>query len=325
MRRSVLSSLLFSLIALLLSPPAAAAQYDLDVKTRSEEMVRLQTVKQGMKLTLEDQPWASVVEFGEDYSLWLTDLERDHRGDVVHVDLNVFLRTPAMLGTGEHVDATRVQLSYHWDRMRSTVQDIPDPESIAESKAEELGTALGCLAGLQEQSAEQLGGELISTLATALPNYPSRMEAVESLLLGQKVARATRKMITGEGTADSDASSAPSIRSVRVTPDPAAPQETIRFSVSGSSATTYRWEFGNGRTASGRSVTHSFRRPGRHEVTVTAVSPSGRDVRSVFVNVEATPHRKLYGTLQSVMKGLSSPWPGTGLDWDQLRTFLGAT
>lgn len=325
MRRAILSVLLFSLIALLPHPPSAAGQYDLDVKTRFEEMARLRSVKQGVKAILEDQAWASVVEFGEDYSLWLTDLDRRHRGEYLHVDLTVALRTPAMLGTGEHIDAERVQLRYHWEQMRSRAQDLPDLESVAESKAEELGTSLVRAMGASDQSARQLGGELLSALAR-LPEYPSRVEALESLLLGQKVAKSAQTMITGEAPAGPDAgsdmSSAPSIVSTEATPDPAVVQETIRFSVSARNATRYRWVFGNGTTATGQSVTHTFRRPGRHEVKVVAFSSRACDTRSVSVNVEAAPQRRLYGTLRSVMMGLSSPWANSGSARGQLRESL---
>lgn len=74
MRRAILSVLFVSLIALLPHPPSAAAQYDLDVKTQYAEMARLRSVQQGVTAALEKKPWASVVEVGEDYSLWLTDL-----------------------------------------------------------------------------------------------------------------------------------------------------------------------------------------------------------------------------------------------------------
>lgn len=283
MRRFILSVLLVSLIVPLPHPPSAAAQYDLDVKTQFEEMARLRSVKQGVKAILEDQAWASVVEFGEDYSLWLTDLNRRHRGEYLHVDLTVALRTPTMLGTGEHIDAERIQLRYHWEQMRSRAQDLPDLESVAESKAEELGTALVRAMGASDQSARQLGGELLGALAR-LPEYPSRVEAVESLLLGQKVAKSAQTMITGEAPAGPDAgsdmSSAPSIVSAEATPDPAVVQETIRFSVNTRNATRYRWVFGNGMTATGQSVTHTFRRSGRHEVKVVAFSrePVTRDL-----------------------------------------------
>jgi len=209
--------------------------------------------------------------------------------------------------------------------MRSTAQEIPDPESIAESKAEKLGTVLARAAGASDQSVQQFGGELVGALATTLHQYPSRVEAVESLLLGRKVARATRTMITGDEPSPPRASSSPSIVSVRATPNPAALQETVRFSVKGQHVTQYRWAFGNGTTASGRSVTHTFRRPGHHEVTVTALSSGGRDTRSVSVNVEATPYRRLYGALRTVITGLSSPWSESRTKQKEFQALLETT
>ena len=188
---------LFLLIIIFLSFPwPALAQYDFDIKTRLKERARLQNVKRGITVVLEDQPWAGVVEIGEDYSLWITDLDRAHRGDSVHVRLTVSLRTPAMLTSGDHLDSQRIHVSYHWNQMQMTAKEMPDFASIAASQAAKYGEALGRIAGLPKEPSRLVLGDLLNTLAKTFYEYPSRFEAVESLLVGREVIKTTREMVT---------------------------------------------------------------------------------------------------------------------------------
>ncbi|MFD1599906.1 PKD domain-containing protein [Halobellus rarus] len=65
------------------------------------------------------------------------------------------------------------------------------------------------------------------------------------------------------------------------TVDPAAPEvgETVTFDASGStddgSITSYAWDFADGETASGESVTHAFDAPGDYPVTLTVTDDDG--------------------------------------------------
>lgn len=52
---------------------------------------------------------------------------------------------------------------------------------------------------------------------------------------------------------------------------------------------TYRWDFGDGATATGMSATHSWSTPGTYEVTVTASNGRATDTGSCTVTVEAPP------------------------------------
>ena len=125
MRRLVLGLLLFSLPIVSVLPRPTSGQYNLDVKTRFEDMARLQSVRQGIKAALEEDSWASVVEVGEDYSLWFGNLNRTHQGDSIQVSLSVALRTPTLLGRGNHVDVDRGRATYHREQMRTLARNLP--------------------------------------------------------------------------------------------------------------------------------------------------------------------------------------------------------
>jgi len=53
---------------------------------------------------------------------------------------------------------------------------------------------------------------------------------------------------------------------------------TVRFDASGSTGeiAEYRWEFGDGGTATGKVVTHTYYQPGEHRVRLTVVGKDGR-------------------------------------------------
>lgn len=186
------------------------AQYKLDVKTTVSEKRELQVAKAGAIKVLESRPWAGVEEVGEDYSLWLSNMERSHEGDSIHVVLDVYLRTPAMLTRGNPVDSRRVQLSYHWEKARSYARDSINAQSlISAGQYEKLASSFGQMAGMVASAyggmvgVEQLGaqlsgpllGNIVGELSSVLSADPTAVEIMESSLLGERVAKVTEQMI----------------------------------------------------------------------------------------------------------------------------------
>ena len=77
-------------------------------------------------------------------------------------------------------------------------------------------------------------------------------------------------------------------------PDAPVEKTNVLFDASSSSGTiaTYEWDFGDGRTGSGRTTTHAFSGPGTYFVRLTLVDPQGRRIsttRSITVGQGALP------------------------------------
>ena len=77
-------TLLLPALLLLALSGAAAQGISLDIKTRLTEKNELIALKHGVISAIERAGVWDVVEFGEDYSLWLTDLQRSERGTAMH-------------------------------------------------------------------------------------------------------------------------------------------------------------------------------------------------------------------------------------------------
>ena len=82
----------------------------------------------------------------------------------------------------------------------------------------------------------------------------------------------------------------------------------------------YRWDFGNGATATGRTVTHSFEQPGSHEVSFTARNQAGATDHSLAVTVERPPKPPRLATVRATPEPVAAGAPvqfraaGTGAD-----------
>jgi hypothetical protein len=202
---------LISCILLLGTLPSLGwAQYSIDVKTKMEEKRELTVVKQGLISVLEKEPWVSETEVGEDYSLWLSGLDRTHEGDSLRVSVVASLRTPAMLSRGSEIDSYRVWIKYHWKRAQAYAKDSMDTSSIVESQNyEQLGSEMGKMAGLFATFAggvpgagelgSQLSGPMLgsffSEAVAVLESDPSAVEVMEGVLVGRQVSTFTQKMI----------------------------------------------------------------------------------------------------------------------------------
>lgn len=204
------ATLLLILSVALVSLTTASAQYAFDVKTSLAEKRELTILKQGVISVLEEKPWASVQEVGEDYSLWLTNLQRTHEQDSIRVTIGVSLRTPAMLTRGEHITARHVSVTYDWKKARQYARDSIDTQSFTESQNyEKLGSQLGRMTGMfatlagpvpgvGELGASLSGpmiGSFFSGVASLVDTNPNAVETMEALSIGEQVSKSTRQMI----------------------------------------------------------------------------------------------------------------------------------
>ena len=78
-------------------------QIAFDVKTLFQEKSQLRYVKTAVINYLQNSSWATVKEYGENYSLWITNFKRISLGDSIKSEFDIDIRTPAMISHGNHI------------------------------------------------------------------------------------------------------------------------------------------------------------------------------------------------------------------------------
>lgn len=106
--RLLISTLLLSTIVF----TSSYSQIKFDVKTLMDEKIQLKFVKLAVINYLQNSDWAKVVEFGENYSLWLTNLQRVNFGDSIKSEFDIQLRTPALISHGKHIMTKHISVTY---------------------------------------------------------------------------------------------------------------------------------------------------------------------------------------------------------------------
>lgn len=101
-----------------------------------------------------------------------------------------------------------------------------------------------------------------------------------------------------------------SITSINAKPNPADEGKRVRFTsnVQGDTPLKRRWRFGDGSSASGRSPTHTYEKPGEYTVRLTASNEVGEDSRRLTVRVNRVLPRicKTVSELSSAYFGRNS-------------------
>jgi hypothetical protein len=77
-----------------------------------EEKQQLHIIKIAVINVLKQSNWARVTETREDYSLWLTNLQRYSDGNSLISEIDLDLRTPAMLTRGKHINGVHVSIEF---------------------------------------------------------------------------------------------------------------------------------------------------------------------------------------------------------------------
>ena len=188
------------------------AQYSFDVKTQMEEKHKLQIAKQGVLHSIRSSSWATIEDIGEDYSLWLINLNRMHKGDSIYVYLQVQLRTPAMFSSGNYLTHRNVVIRYHWDEIQLFAKDSIDKKMFTsdQANAEKLTKSMvkmasfaSTLSGGGFLGAEEILGGLSSSFISStvgelggiLQKEPSPVEVLESLMIGTQVLEYMEEMV----------------------------------------------------------------------------------------------------------------------------------
>jgi hypothetical protein len=96
----------------LLFQSASYCQIAFDIKTSFKEKSMLRFVKLAVINNIQNSDWATVKEIGEDYSLWLTNFERNSIGDSIEAQFDIDVRTPAMFSQGKPITNRHIILVY---------------------------------------------------------------------------------------------------------------------------------------------------------------------------------------------------------------------
>ncbi len=199
-----ISTALMVLLCVVHHDVAAQKQYAYDVKTPLAAKYELQIVKQGVLLALDDSPTAHVQEFGEDYSLWLTEVQRFLRGDSLHVIAQIELRGPSALGRGELFARRNCHIQYHWERANTYARDHFDSgqfthQSDYTQTAQNIGSMMSLSGSPYGNPIGVLSGAMVAGaivgLGEALSKDPSPLEVMESIYIGQSVLHTVETLV----------------------------------------------------------------------------------------------------------------------------------
>lgn len=190
MKRLSLFVSLAVLAILFTSAAELSAQIRIDVKTEWREKNKLAPVKHGVLTLLEELPWASSTEFGEDYSLWLRNLRRQLGKDgTVITTLDVEIRTPALFGSGNLLHRRKIESRYR----PATLDSVGNIAGIAESvqnqkeRYEEWHRLIGTAISTVLPESKGLAGPVITNALNTINAAPKSTEVYEAMLLGTKL------------------------------------------------------------------------------------------------------------------------------------------
>ena len=146
-------------------------------------------------------------------------------------------------------------------------------------------TRIGCVSARSEQT-DYTFTDKLSWSQCGQP-YTYRVTATDTY--GNQASAETGAAVTPQAPADTQAPTA-----VLTAPDVAFQGDPLSFSAAGSSddrgITSYRWTFGDGTSASGKSVTHTYAAGGAYTVTLTLRDAAGNEAskaQTVAVTAEA--------------------------------------
>ena len=143
----------------LIQPIFGQSKVLFDVKTKRAEKMDLLPIKTATVILLLKSDWASVVEIGEDYSLWLKEYERKKVGDIISVKFCVELRTPAMLRSGSLLQSEKIEFSF------KSIDEWNEVTTVREAIKQELKNFSG-----EIQTEAILGGEKVVNIIIKMVN-----------------------------------------------------------------------------------------------------------------------------------------------------------
>jgi hypothetical protein len=188
------------ILASCLIASTALSQYKIDLKTPAGDKEKLRLAKAGLGSYLRQAEWAKVVNVGEDYSVWIKNLNRKFKGNVLYFDVTLEVRTTADVGSGTLLNGRTIRDTIDLSAIGTTTT-FEDREIIREvekqiqknNKYKPIPVVLGTVTGVPiagpivEKGLKFLGVDLE---AKVTPD-----QAVESMVLGAVLIANLREMI----------------------------------------------------------------------------------------------------------------------------------
>ncbi len=131
-------SLYLLVILLLCSVSTFSQKIKIDVKTPFQEKKNISHIKQAVLEFIDRSNLFENIEFGEDYSLWLLNYERNIKNGDVFVELDVELRTPAMITRGNLIQKKHISEKISRDEISSSKTD--KVSEVIRSKIEQFSS-----------------------------------------------------------------------------------------------------------------------------------------------------------------------------------------
>lgn len=196
-----------ALIILTIAAASAAAQVQIDVKTKWGEKKGLTVIKQGVITAIDESGWSVTTEFGEDYALWVKDLKRlKGKKDTVVVRVTLELRTGSLMAEGDLIEKKKVELRYS----RGTLDSLLGEPTAGVTADEWLANhrminEIIALAGGMIPIGGPVAKTVIVAVATQLNEAPEEREIAEAMLLSLKVMSALEQMMPTESASEEGA------------------------------------------------------------------------------------------------------------------------
>lgn len=184
-------------LLILLISNSLLAQISFDVKTTMEEKKQLHIIKIAVINALKQSNWSRVVEVREDYSLWLTNLQRYSNENFLISEIDLDLRTPAMITHGEHI--TGVHISVEFDTIgisnvhtsNDTLMNALLVKGLSNSG---LLTKFSDMFSISDPLSGYIINAFISDFITEMNRQPTPFESYEANLLAAKAVVELKKL-----------------------------------------------------------------------------------------------------------------------------------
>ncbi len=208
MKKIVLISLFLFMSPIVAPLCAQDGMIKIDLKTAFEEKLELRHIKSGIEHSLKSCPTFRCGEVGEDYSFWITAVERSLLKDGrVRLSVSLELRTPAMITHGKLLKQSTVTVQYTPGGKKEMALLSKGQMSVAPltqvlvsvlgkdvmSLAATTSLGLGPIAAVATNVIEGY----VSKALNRLGSY-SNGEQLEGLLIGPKCVSELKRMIAEE-------------------------------------------------------------------------------------------------------------------------------
>lgn len=92
--------------------PMPSKRYKFDIKTKFAQKLDVSGIKEGTINFMKKTGWAEITEIGEEYSVWIKDVDRTVNNNIVSISYTLELRTAAMFKEGQLIKSFKVNKNY---------------------------------------------------------------------------------------------------------------------------------------------------------------------------------------------------------------------